>query len=270
MTGRRVRRSLAIRAFTQRAWIQQGAALLLFSIGIGAGVGFLTCLVGPGANALSGADGLIPAGVAELATVRDSAGAVLPVASFVFSLTPILLGSLVSIIATLTLPGVVADDVQGGGIEVLLAGPLPRRDLFLSYLAAGCVLAAVSWLAATLAFAATTAASLIVTSTVVDVTLPFVLALIVLPLSLGLWSSAVTLFGALFHPRSLESRAGMNGGPIRLLAIAPSLLGLPAIVLLPDLALPALGAMFLGALAASLLTVHLIARGFRSTRILGS
>ena len=185
-------------------------------------------------------------------------------------MTPVLLGALVGIVATLTLPGVVADDIHGGGIEVLLAGPIPRRRLFQSYLGASLILTTASWAMAATGFTTATILVALTTGISVSVTFPFVATLLILPLSLGIWSATATLFGALLYPRSLESRAGMNGGPIRLLAIAPSLLTAPCLMLLHEWALPVLALIFSTTVAASALIVYLTARGFRSTRVLDS
>ncbi|WFR70980.1 hypothetical protein P9209_16375 [Prescottella defluvii] len=62
----------------------------------------------------------------------------------------------------------------------------------------------------------------------------------------------------------------MNGGPIRLLALAPSLVTVPSIMFLSEWVLPALGFVLLVTVLASLLMIRITARGFRSTRVLSS
>lgn len=106
--------------------------------------------------------------------------------------------------------------------------------------------------------------------TSLTVSVPYLVALVVLPLSMGVWSATITLFGALLYPRTLESKAGMNGGPIRLLAIAPTLFVVPSMVFLAQWVLPALGVVLAATLLTSLLIMRLTARGFRSTRLLGN
>ncbi|WP_424348192.1 hypothetical protein [Kocuria sp. CH-021] len=205
----------------------------------------------------------------DLAAVRDLGGEVEPMSSYLLAMAPALLGALVGVVATLTLPGVVADDVNGGGIEVLLASPIPRRDLFRAYLGAGLLLACASCAAATSSFGVALTIGAVLAGMSVTVTVPYLLALIVLPLSMGVWSASVTLFGALLHPKTLESRAGMNGGPIRLLAIAPTLFAVPSVMFLGQWVLPVLGLVLLATLLASSLIIRMTARGFRSTRLLG-
>lgn len=259
-----------VRAFTKRAWIQQGTMALWLSVLIGAGYGALVFLAPAGMETMPGMGEAIGSQATGLATVLDASGGTLVMSSYMLVMAPALLGALVSIVATLTLPGVVADDVNGGGIEVLLASPIPRRDLFQAYLGAGLLLTGASWAAATLSFGAAATVIVLLTNMSAAMTAPYLAALVVLPLSMGIWSGTITLFGALLYPRALESRAGMNGGPIRLLAIAPTLFAVPSVVFLDQWVLPVLGVVLLTTLLASFLVTRTAARRFRSTRLLGS
>lgn len=257
-----------VAALTRRAWIQQGTVTVWLAALVGAGLGVLVLLGVGGATTLTDSPELVPNTPDALASIRDADGAFLPMASYLLVMTPALLGMLVAVVATLTLPGVVADDITGGGIEVLLAGPIPRRSLFTAYLGAGLVLSFAAWAIATGTF---TLAALI-TAAVIGASLTmswvFVVALLVVPLSMCLWSATATLFGALLYPRSLDSRAGINGGPIRLLAILPALIAVPS-VLLPSQVLPGLGLVLVVTVVASVVVLRLTARRFRSTRVLG-
>jgi ABC-2 type transport system permease protein len=259
-----------IRAFAKRAWIQQGTMALWLSVLIGAGYGLLVLLAPGGTETMPEMSAIIGSQTTDLAAVLGSDGKAHLMSSYMLVMAPALLGALVGIVATLTLPGVVADDVSGGGIEVLLASPIPRRNLFQAYLGAGLLLTSASWAAATLSFTAVVTLIALLTQSAVTMTMPYLMALIVLPLSMGIWSATITLFGALLYPRALESRAGMNGGPIRLLAIAPTLFAVPSVVFLDQWVLPVLGAALLTTLAASILIIHTTARRFQSTRILGN
>lgn len=270
MTRTTIATSRQVQALAKRAWIQQGSMTLWLSAFAGAGIATLALLGAGNAHMMPGIEDMIPGQATSLATVRDNLGAVQPIASYLLIMAPVLLGALVGIVATLTLPGVVADDIHGGGIEVLLAGPIPRRRLFQSYLGASLVLTTASWAVAATGFTVATVIVALTTGTSVSVTFPFVAALLILPLSLGIWSATATLFGALLYPRSLESRAGMNGGPIRLLAIAPSLFAVPSVALLTEWAVPVLTLIFSTTVAASALIIYITARGFRSTRVLDS
>jgi len=270
MNGTRYLVGPRVRAFTRRAWIQQGTMALWLSVLIGAGYGLLVLLAPSGMDTMPEMSEVMGSHASGLAAVLGADGQVQVMGSYLLVMAPALLGALVGIIATLTLPGVVADDVSGGGIEVLLASPIPRRNLFQAYLGAGLVLAGASWMAATFSFAVAVALSTLFTDASVTMTVPYVLALVVLPLSMGIWSATITLFGALLYPRALESRAGMNGGPIRLLAIMPTLFAVPSVVFLDRWILPALGAVLLTTLVASILITDLTARRFRSTRLLGT
>jgi ABC-2 type transport system permease protein len=256
-------------AFARRAWQQQRSTAVWLAAVIGALLGVLVA-TGSGAVDTTGLDGLVPAQGTGLVTVHDTAGDLLPMTTYLLTMTPAMLGMLVAIVATLTLPGVTADDVRGGGIEVLLAGPVPRRALFQSYLGAGLLLTAASWLVATVAFAVTAAVAFLVTDTTVTLTPAFGVALVAVPFAMAVWSATATLLGALLYPGSLETTAGMNGGPIRLLALLPAMIAVPTVLLLPGWVLPALGLVLAFTVLASVAVVALTARGFRSTKVLSA
>lgn len=257
-------------AFSRRAWMQQGPTAVWLAGLIGGGLGVLVFVSSGGVNALASMPELIPATPEGLIAVRDRAGGFLAMASYLLTMSPAILGTIVAIVATLTLPGVVADDISGGGIEVLLASPIPRRRLFSSYLGAALVLTAVSWIVSMLAFAIAAAITSHIIGASVSLSPGYVLALFIVPLAMGVWSATATLFGALLYPHSLDSKAGMNGGPIRLLALIPAVVIIPAVLLLPEWVLVSLGIVLAVTLLASFAVIRLTARGFRSTRVLGS
>lgn len=259
-----------ISALTKRAWLQQRSTALWLALIIGGVSGVLPFVTAGGMNGVTELSDLIPSLATGMVSVRDADGELLTLTSYMLLMMPVFLGVLVAMIATLTLPGVVADDVSGGGIEVLLASPVPRRSLFSAYLAAGLTLTAASWIVALVGFAVTATATATILGVSVTLTVPFIAALIVLSLSMGVWSAVATLFGALLYPGSLESKAGMNGGPIRLLALAPSLLTVPSVLFLAEWVLPALGGVLLLTVLATFLMIRLTARGFRSARVLGT
>ena len=259
-----------VSAFTRRAWIQQGAFTVWLAALIGGLFGVLVFLGIGGANTLTNMPGLIPSSPDGLVTVRDASGEFLPMTSYLLLMTPALLGMLVAIVATLTLPGVVADDITGGGIEALLAGPIPRRSLFSAYLGTALALTSAAWVVAMLAFALSSAITAAIIGASVSMSWVYGIALLVIPFSMGLWSATATLFGALLYPSSLDTRAGLNGGPIRLLATLPALIAVPSVLLLPGWVLPALGLVLVLTVLASFILIRLTARGFRSTRVLGS
>ena len=265
MTGTTARST----AFARRAWQQQRSTAVWLAAVIG---GLLAVLVfaGPGGMNTAGLDDLIPAEGTGLVSVRDTGGDLLPVTTYLLSMAPAILGMLVAVVATLTLPGVTADDISGGGIEVLLAGPVPRRALFRSYLGAGLLLTAASWIVATATFGIAATVTLLALDMSVTLSLAFGVALIVVPFSMAVWSATATLFGALLYPGSLETKAGMNGGPIRLLAVLPAMIAVPTVLLLPTWVLPALVLVLLVTLLASVAVVTLTARGFRSTKVLST
>jgi len=257
-----------VTSFARRAWIQQGRTTVWLAALIGGLLGVLVLLGAGGDNTLTNTPDLLPDAADGWVSVRDQSGEFLPMASYMLLMTPAILGMLVAVVATLTLPGVVADDITGGGIEVLLAGPIPRRSLFTAYLGAALLLASAAWLVAMSAFAVAATLTAIAIGAAVSMSWLYVAALLAIPLTMGLWSAAATLFGALLYPRSLDSRAGMNGGPIRLLAILPALVAVPSVLTTPDQALPALGLIFVITAFASAAMVRLTARGFRSARVL--
>ncbi|TSD55408.1 hypothetical protein [Aeromicrobium piscarium] len=259
-----------ILAFARRAWRQQRSTAVWLAAVVGGVLGVVVFLGSGGANTLPELSELIPTEGTGLVSVHDDDGGFLPMTAYVLTMAPAVLGMLVAVVATLTLPGVVADDVSGGGIEVLLAGPIPRRSLFIAYLGAGLLLTAASWVVATVSFALAMAATAVVLGVSVTVSVAYVAALVVVPLSMAIWSSTVTLFGALLYPGSLESKAGLNGGPIRLLAMLPALVAVPSVLLLPGWVVTALGLVLVGTIAASAVLVVLTARGFRSTRVLSA
>ena len=256
-----------VSAFARRAWIQQGTALVWIAVLAGAVLGVLVFTDSGGMKSLP--TGLVPIEPGGLATIRDADGQFQPLMSFMVAMSPAMLGMMVALVATLTLPGVVADDIRGGGIEALLAGPIPRRELFVAYLGAALALTAVAWALAAVAFAVAVAAAAGFIGVSVSLSPGYLVAMVLVPLSLGVWSATATLFGAMLYPRSLDSRTGLNGGPIRVVAMLPALVAVPSVLLMPDLVLPALGAVLAVSLLASLAIVQVTARGFRSTRVLG-
>lgn len=256
-------------AFARRAWHQQRSTALWLAAIIGGLLGVLV-VAGSGGVNTAGLDDVIPAQGTGLVSVHDTAGDLLPVTTYLLTMAPAMLGMLVAIVATLTLPGVTADDISGGGIEVLLAGPVPRRALFQSYLGAGLLLTAASWTVATVSFGVAAAGTLLTLGMSVTVSPAFGVALAVVPFSMAVWSATATLFGALLYPGSLETKAGMNGGPIRLLALLPAMIAVPTVLLLPGWVLPALGLVLAFTVLASVAVVALTARGFRSTKVLSA
>lgn len=257
-------------AFARRAWIQQGATTVALAAVAGGLIGLLVFLGTAGVNTLTTTPGLIPGSPDGLAAVQDPSGEFLPLTSYLLTMAPAILGMLVAVVATLTLPGVVADDIRGGGIEALLAAPIPRRRLFLAYLGASLVLTGAAWSVAMLGFVGVGGITALVNGVTVSLSVAFVVAVFIIPLAMGVWSATVTLYGALLYPGSLDTKAGLNGGPIRLIAMLPAMITVPSILLLPDHVLPALAAVLAVTLPASAGIMCLAARGFRSTRVLGS
>lgn len=257
-------------AFAKRAWKQQRSTAVWLAAIVGAALGIIVFIGAGEMNAITNLSDLLPGQQTGLVTVQDSDGTVVPMTTYLMTMTPAILGMLIAVVATLTLPGVVADDISGGGIEVLLASPIPRRALFTAYLGAGLLLTAASWGVATLSFGVAAALTASIIGATATLSFAYIAALIILPLSMGVWSAAATLFGALLYPGSLESKAGMNGGPIRLLAIFPALIIVPAILVFPSATLAMLAIVLAFTIAASVLVIFLTARGFRSSRVLST
>lgn len=257
-------------AFARRAWIQQGPASVWLAALVGGALGVLVFLGSSGINTLANMPDLIPSDPDGLIAASDSGGTFLPMTSYLLTMTPAILGMLVAIVATLTLPGVVADDISGGGIEALLAGPIPRRHLFSAYLSAALLLTAMAWIVAMLGFLIAAVITALIIDASVSPSVTYGIALVVVPLSMGVWSATATLFGALLYPSSLDTKTGLNGGPIRLVAMLPALIVVPSILLLPEWVLLALGLVLAVTLLASLVLIRLTAKGFRSTRVLGT
>ncbi|WP_150463248.1 ABC-2 transporter permease [Nesterenkonia ebinurensis] len=257
-----------VMAFARRAWIQQRNTALWLAALVGGACGVVLFLGIGNIAEIGDLPELMAAGSSDLVTVLDASGEEQIMTSYMLLMAPPILGALVAIVATLTLPGVVADDIEGGGIEVLLAGPIPRRALFTAYLGASLVLTAASWIVATAAFLITGGIMVLIQDLSVSFQLPYFAALIVLPLAMTIWSATSTLFGALLYPGSLESKAGMNGGPIRLLAMAPALVAVPSVMLLSDWVLLVLIVIAAAVVAATIVIIRLTARGFRSTKVL--
>lgn len=257
-------------AFARRAWIQQGTITVWLAALVGGLFGVLVFLGTGGVNTLTSMPDLIPSDPAGLVAVSDGSGEFLPMTSYLLLMTPVILGMLVAIVATLTLPGVVADDITGGGIEALLAGPIPRRSLFTAYLGAALVLTSAAWVVAMLVFTLASFVTATIIGASISMSWVYGIALLIIPLSMGLWSATATLFGALLYPSSLDTKAGLNGGPIRLVAVLPALIAVPSVLLMPEWVLPALGLVLVVTAVASAILIQLTARGFRSTRVLGN
>lgn len=257
-------------AFAKRAWKQQRSTAVWLAAVVGAALGVVVFIGAGEMNAVTNLSDLIPNSQTGLVSVHDVDGTVVPMTTYLMTMTPAILGMLIAVVATLTLPGVVADDISGGGIEVLLASPIPRRALFTAYLGAGLLLTAASWGVATLSFAVAATLTASIMGTVTTLSFAYIAALIILPLSMGMWSATATLFGALLYPGTLESKAGMNGGPIRLLATFPALIIVPALLAFPSATLVMLAIVVAVTITASMLIIFLTARGFSSTRVLST
>lgn len=255
-------------AFARRAWIQQRVMLLLTAgvMGMLFGAMLITGKVKTGD--LESVTALIPTHGLGLVTVYSGSGTFLALESYLMTMAPVLTGMVVAIVATMTLPGVVADDVKGGGIESLLAGPIPRRTVFSAYLGGAAVLTCVGWVVTLATFLLTVMVGASLLDLVIQPSLAFAAAFVLTPLSMGIWSGAATLFGALLYPQSLETVGGMNGGPIRFLALLPPMLLVPAVLLLPDHVGIAMVAMVGVTVLASIGVIQLTARGFNSAKVL--
>ena len=255
-------------AFARRAWIQQRLMLLLIAGLMGMVFGGMLISGRADTGDLQALTGLIPTREHGLVTVYSGSGTFLAVESYLMTMAPALTGMAVAIVATLTLPGVVADDVKGGGIETLLAGPIPRRILFSAYLGGAGVLTGVGWVVTLVAFLITVMVGASLFGLVIHASLEFAAALVLIPLSMGIWSGAATLFGALLYPQSLDTVGGMNGGPIRFLALLPPMLLVPVVLLLPDHVGLAMVVMVGVTVLASFGIIQLTARGFNSEKVL--
>lgn len=268
MTTPQVPTRKQITAFAERAWIQQRSTALWVAAVIGGLFGVIV-FIGIGNTAQIGdLPDLVAAGSSDLVAVFNASGEEDVMTSYMLLMAPAILGGLVAIVATLTLPGVVADDIEGGGIEVLLASPIPRRTLFTAYLGASLILTIGSWLIVTATFALTGAVVVLIQGLSLSVQGSYFVALVVLPLAMGIWSAIATLFGALLYPGSLESRNGMNGGPIRLLAMAPALFAVPSVLLLSEWVMLIMAVIAVLVIIATIVIIRLTARGFRSTKVL--
>ncbi|WFR70981.1 ABC transporter permease subunit [Prescottella defluvii] len=170
-----------IAAFAKRAWLQQRTTALWLALIVGGAFGVLAFAATGGVNGVQNLQDIIPSQAADLVSIRDTDGELQTMTSYMLLMAPAILGTLVAMVATLTLPGVVADDVSGGGIEVLLASPIPRRALFSAYLGASLILTAASWIVATLSFAVTAAATTLFLGLSFTLTIPYFAALAVLP-----------------------------------------------------------------------------------------
>ena len=251
---------------TWRAWQQQGAGIALLAVAAGVMLGAGTLLLQGGVNGLP-AD--LPASILTLAQVTQR-GEVVQVNTFMVAFSPVLLALLCALLATIITPSVVSEDLRGGLLEVLLSTPLTKAQIFSAYLGAALLLTGLCWglcsLALLLTWAALTHLLPLGLGLSLSPTLAWILA--ALPLSMTLWSAAVMLGGALLYPRTLDSSAGVNGSPARLLALAPSLLLMPAMVLASQHLGPLLLGGLVGLAALSLAVFRVTERRFRTAALL--
>lgn len=249
---------------TTRAWWQQGRSVAGLALLSGVLLGAGTLLVKSGVNGLPEE---LPASVMTLASVV-SQGQVLDVNTFMVAMSPVLLSLLCALLATVITPSIVSEDVRGGILETLLTTPLGKARIFRAYLGAAVLLTLLCWALCGAALSGTWAVISQVSTLHVQLSSPLLWMLAALPLSMTFWSAAVTLSASLLYPASLDASAGVNGGPARLLALAPSVLLLPAVVTASQSLWPLLmGSLVIATLAACSLLL-LTAKRFRTTAIL--
>lgn len=250
---------------TTRAWWQQGRSVAGLALLSGVLLGTGTLLLKSGVNGLPKD---LPASVMTLASVV-SQGQMLDVNTFMVAMTPVLLSLLCALLATVITPSIVSEDVQGGILETLLTTPLGKARIFRAYLGAAVLLTLLCWGLCGAALSGTWAVISQVSTLNVQLAPPLLWMLAALPLSMTFWSAAVTLSASLLYPASLDGSAGVNGGPARLLALAPSVLLLPAVVTASQSLWPLLlGSLVLATLAACSLLL-LTAQRFRTAAMLG-
>ena len=208
------------KAIVYRAWIQQKVTTVIIALIIGCTLA-LFCTIGAAvtntnqipADMLGMADGIV--------SLYSSQGELLSLNSFIIMQMPIMIALFVAIIATLILPGVVTDDIEGGGLEALLASGTPRQRLFAAYLGAGVILTLAGLVSLLLGFIATFFIAVAIMGMSLSANASLWLGATILPLATSLWAASATLTGALLYPSGLESKNGMNGGWVRLVAIVP-------------------------------------------------
>lgn len=209
-----------MRAFIRRAWLQQRSSVVVLPLLAGCLVGVAT-VVSP-SQTVHGVSAAQFGVAVNLVDVRNAAG-ILPSTAFLVMFMPVVFAVLIASMTSFIVPGAVGDDVKAGGLEVILASPIPRIRAFGAYLITGMGLAILCWLESVAAYFF----SLFVCAAVADMTIhprPLLFAAsVVYPLSAAFWSACVTLCGCLLFPKSMDGSGGLNGGVIRLLAVLPSL-----------------------------------------------
>ncbi|MDO5343587.1 MAG: hypothetical protein Q4F02_01630 [Candidatus Saccharibacteria bacterium] len=258
------------RALIYRAWIQQKITTVVVALALGVMMGVMCVLDGAAVGTKQTPPAEMIAVVQNVAELRGADGEIKALNSVLIMQMPALIALLVAVVATMILPGVVADDTEGSGLEVMLASGVPRRQLFAAYLAAGAALTLMGFVALLLGFIGAFLASVMVGGMSFSARSAWWIGVFVFPLATGLWSASATLAGALLYPAGLESKAGLNGGWVRVVAL------LPVILLAAPLAFygtqhPWL--YFVAAVISLLLSwgaISVVSRGFRTAKILRS
>lgn len=249
---------------TLRAWWQQGKSAALLALSTGILLGASTLLMQSGVNGLPEQ---LPAGLFELATVTAQ-GILLEVNTFMVALSPVLLALLCALLATMITPSVVSEDVRGGLLEVLLTTPLGKSRIFTAYLGAAVLLTGLCWCLCSMALFLTWAALTTLLPLTLHLSAPLLWMLTILPLSMTLWATSTALTASLLYPNSLDAGAGVGSSPARLVALAPTILLLPATLLATQHLWEILLGGFIFASSAAFFLIVLTARRFRTVHLL--
>ena len=258
------------RALIYRAWIQQKITTVVVALAFGMMLGVMCAVDGAAVGTKQVPSTEMITAAQNVAELRGADGEVKVLNLVLIMQMPVLIALLVAVVATMILPGVAADDTEGSGLEVMLASGVPRRQLFVAYLAAGAALTLIGFAALLLGFIGAFLTSVMVGGMSFSASSAWWIGVFVFPLATGLWSASATLAGALLYPAGLESKAGLNGGWVRVVALLPvTLLAAPLVFYGAQYPL-----LYFVATVISLLlswgAISLVSRGFRTAKILRS
>jgi ABC-2 type transport system permease protein len=257
------------RALARRAWAQQGRQALILPAAVATALVVLLLVAPRLFPAAVHGDLALPSSGPVRITTPDPATADAAMATALLTAPEVL--SVAAALLSLTVSrALLGPDVSGGTAETLLATSLRPRTIFLGYLTVTYGLSLLAW--ATLAGVFLGLATLVIEAggSSVAVTGAYGATVLFVPLASMLWATSLLTFVAFLRPAWLKVTAGLNGGPVRLAALAPALVAVVTFSLHPGSYQVFVWAYVAGCAGAALTLLAVLGALFTGERLLDS
>ncbi|MFD8814104.1 hypothetical protein ACFV23_22040 [Streptomyces sp. NPDC059627] len=264
MTYRRLARALL-----RRAWAQQGRQAVALPAAVAAAIVVLLLVVPrliPGA--LHG--DLTPPLSGPVRVTSAHPGLTDAAMATALLTAPELLALAASLMSLTVSRSILGPDVSGGMAEGLLATSLRPRTIFLGYVTATYALSLLAWAVLAGVFLGLATAAVALDGSSVAMTGEYGATALLIPLASMLWATSLLTFVAFLHPAWLKVTAGLNGGPVRLAALAPALAAVITLTARPGSYRLFSWSYVAGCAGASLVLLAALAALFAGERLLDS